>query len=140
MYFLYKNSGFIFTYLVNVIEYFRKSILKALHEQQTQLNELKQILKTHEERIDSIFTTISIRWYMLSVIVVVAGSRPEQLSFGAVDVTAGVLLIFPPVAGIRIRVPNVRNLGLYQLRYRVRCLGSVEWRYLLSSAVIERII
>ena len=28
--------------------------------------------------------------------VVVAGPRPEYLSLGAVDVTAGVLLIFPP--------------------------------------------
>ena len=34
--------------------------------------------------------------YWTCVIVVVVGPRPQQLSLGAVDIAAGVLLIFPP--------------------------------------------
>ena len=44
--------------IINVIEDFKKSILKALRDQQTQLNEIKKALNTHEERIDSIFNII----------------------------------------------------------------------------------
>ena len=44
--------------IINVIEDFKKNILKALSDQQTQLNEIKKALNTHEERIDSIFNII----------------------------------------------------------------------------------
>ena len=44
--------------IINVIEDFKKSILKALSDQQTQLNEIKRALNMHEERIDSIFNII----------------------------------------------------------------------------------
>ena len=44
--------------IINVIEDFKKSILKALSDQQTQLNEITKALNTHEERIDSIFNII----------------------------------------------------------------------------------
>ena len=44
--------------IVNVIEDFKKNLLKALSDQQTQPNEIKKALNTHEERIDSIFKII----------------------------------------------------------------------------------